>query len=190
MPPVAVPPWNAQQVLPPIDASDPVAIFRSPYEVSIDDFATRFATSLERCAILQGYLTFRSELRAVGVTDGFQWVDGSFTENVEVLEGRPPGDIDVVTFINDPNDNALALPPTHHDQKWLKQNRKVDHYWVELTLAPATLVQLSAYWYSMWSHRRTAQWKGFLKIILDDPAGDAAAIAHVTHVGQTLGGTP
>ncbi|WP_175812974.1 DUF6932 family protein [Burkholderia contaminans] len=195
MPPIAVPPWNAHQVLPPIDASNPAAMFRSPYEVTVSDFVVRFATSVERCLILRGFLLLRSELNAAGLVDGFQWVDGSFTENIEVLEGRSPNDVDVVTFIDDTAGNMSNLSADLLNPKWVKINRKVDHYWVELTLDPNILVQLSAYWYSMWSHRRSSQWKGYVKISLDSTF-DAAAVAHLDVMEQyfsqlqTQGGNP
>jgi hypothetical protein len=32
------------------------------------------------------------------LNQGFQWLDGSFAEQIELLEGRPPKDIDVVSF--------------------------------------------------------------------------------------------
>ena len=49
-------------------------------------------------AILDGFLRFRELLTQAGFVSGFQWVDGSFLENVEMLENRPPNDLDVVTF--------------------------------------------------------------------------------------------
>ncbi|WP_407681941.1 hypothetical protein [Pseudomonas hamedanensis] len=37
-----------------------------------------------------------------------------------------------------------------------------------------SLVAMTTYWYSMWSHRRTGQWKGFLRVDLS-PVQDEAA---------------
>ena len=34
----------------------------------------------------------------IGIGSGFQWLDGSFLENVEMTEKRDPGDLDLVTF--------------------------------------------------------------------------------------------
>lgn len=49
----------------------------------------------------------------------------------------------------------------------------VDGYFVELDHeSPETLVEHSAYWYSMWSHTRNMAWKGYLQIDLS-PAGDS-----------------
>lgn len=57
-----------------------------------------------------GLLDLRAELTLAGKSDGFQWVDGSFTEDVEVQQGRTPNDVDVVTF----NDTAARA--------WLDQD--------------------------------------------------------------------
>jgi hypothetical protein len=58
----------------------------------------RFAASRERLDILRGLLEYRAALGAIGIVQGFQWLDGSFVEDVEVTKGRPPSDIDVVTL--------------------------------------------------------------------------------------------
>lgn len=195
MPPNVVPAWNPHQVLPPMDATNPVGAVRSPYLVTVSEFVIRYATTTERCAILNGYLTFRSELHAVGLTDGFQWVNGSFSENIEVLEARSPGDVDVVTFLNDPAQNANNLHADLTDHAWVKSHRRVDHYWVELNLCPPEeLVSQAAYWYSMWSHRRNSLWKGFLKISLGNQHDRAArqalddAVGRLAQQNQAQGG--
>lgn len=58
-----------------------------------------FATSLERVAILRGLLSYRRELRLIGVVDGWQWMDGSFVENVEALRNRAPADMILSRFL-------------------------------------------------------------------------------------------
>jgi hypothetical protein len=91
---VAIPAWTADGVLPPINASQPVSPERSPYVVSLTDYVLRFSDTPERRAVLDGYLRYRAALHAAGVVQGFQWIDGSFLEHVEVTEGRTPNDID------------------------------------------------------------------------------------------------
>jgi hypothetical protein len=99
---------------------------------------------------------------------GFQWLDGSFLEDVETLEHRPPRDIDVVTFLHTP----ANVEPSTTDLAVLnpaaaKQQFRVDAYLVELDeITPEHLVSQSTYWYSMWSHRRNQAWKGYLQIDL------------------------
>ena len=93
---MAIPAWNALGLLPPIDPTTPTAVERSPYPVSLKDLVLRFGTSPERKAILTGFLEYRAILHQFGVQHGFQWLDGSFMEEIEILEGRPPMDLDVV----------------------------------------------------------------------------------------------
>jgi len=168
---VRIPDWNPQGLLPPNDAVDPTSAERSPYAVSLIDFVVHFGTTKERQTILQGLLGFRAALHAAGLNNGFQWVDGSFLEDIEKIENRAPADMDVVTFFHlQPGQTqrsfALAHPDLfdHADTKTLFH---VDAYFVPLDdNPPACLVERSAYWYSLWSHRRNGQWKGYLQIDL------------------------
>jgi len=166
-----IPEWNAEGVLPPINEDDPAGFDRAPYEVSLVQVVDRFATSLERCDILFGYLAHRAELHKMGMNKGFQWLDGSFTEDIEMLEHRPPRDIDVVTFT--PADDTFfatlgvdEINLLGGDRDKLKKDFKIDFYVQSLSDPAESLVAMTTYWYSMWSHRRTGQWKGFLKVDL------------------------
>lgn len=174
-----IPEWNAEGVLPPVNEDDPTGFDRAPYEVALAQVVERFATSVERCDILNGYLAHRAELHKMGIKTGFQWLDGSFTEDIEMLEHRPPRDIDVVTFtaaddaffgnLGDHEINLLG-----GDRENLKKEFRIDFY-IQSLLDPAeSLVAMTTYWYGMWSHRRTGQWKGFLKVDLS-PAQDVDA---------------
>jgi len=140
------------------------------------DIVLRFGTSPERRRILSGLLKFREALHEVGLDCGFQWMDGSFLEAVEIIEQRPPGDVDVVTFVEPPAEfavDARVQEILNHDS--VKQQYLVDHYFVELTLPSRDLIAQSTYWSGVWSHRRSMQWKGFLQIGLERNE-DAAAI--------------
>jgi hypothetical protein len=176
MPTVPIPPWTSRGVLPPNDPGDPTGGDRSPYAASLLDVVMRFATSPERRAILQGLLDYRAALHRMGLVSGFQWIDGSFLENIELPDSRSPRDIDVVTFLDAPTAFAPAPPDDDALRKTSAKARfKVDSYFVELDATPPReLALLSAYWYSVWSHRRTAEWKGFLQVDLspheDGPA--------------------
>jgi hypothetical protein len=90
MSPVAIPAWTAEGVLPPIDAAQPVSTERSPYAVSLTDYVLRFGDTPGRRTVLDGLLRYRAALHALGLVSGFQWLDGSFLEHVERIEGRPP----------------------------------------------------------------------------------------------------
>lgn len=184
-----IPEWNAEGLLPPINDLNPVDMNRSPYETDLVQLIQRFATSIERCQILRGYLAHRAELHLLGVDTGFQWLDGSFSENIELIEHRSPGDVDVVTFTHRGDDFFDALTEDQirllGDTEWIKDRFKVDFYIQSLQDDPEILVSMSAYWYSMWSHRRSRQWKGFLKLDLA-PHQDTEALAMLEARQQEL----
>ncbi|GKQ32696.1 hypothetical protein PSTH1771_11480 [Pseudomonas syringae pv. theae] len=174
-----IPLWNHQGVIPPIDEQNPTSFERAPYPTDLKQVVERFSTSLERCEVLEGFLSHRSEMHRMGIVSGIQWLDGSFMENVEMLENRPPNDMDVVTFA-DVSANVQQSLSAGDVQKltdvdWIKATYKVDFYINLLSDPPETLIELAAYWYSMWSHRRSQQWKGFLSVKLDASQDQAAS---------------
>jgi hypothetical protein len=153
----AIPDWTPNGVIPPINPLSPVTVDRSPYVVSLTDLIIRFSISPERCWILDGLLRYREELHGIGLIRGFQWLDGSFLENIEILESRPPHDIDVVTFYHLPTGvtqlDLLSAKPDLFDPTQTKGLFHVDGYTLELKgTNPESLVERSTYWYSMWSH--------------------------------------
>lgn len=180
---VAIPPWTAQGVLPPTDSEAPASVNRSPYHVSLVDFVLHFGRTERRRAIVSGLLDFRAALHAIGLVDGFQWIDGSFLENIEAVEERDPHDVDLVTFFHSPDgaDQAslLRASPRLFDPDATRERYRVDAYFVQLnTTAPETLVSQCTYWNSLWSHRRNGQWKGYLRVDLD-LADDRAAVTNL-----------
>jgi hypothetical protein len=182
---VPIPSWNSHGLLPAIDKNIPTSPERSPYLVSLKDIVMRFSTSPERRAILTGFLQYRAELHRIGIVNGFQWLDGSFLENIENIDQRAPNDIDVVTFfgqtanLNLSTDDEKLFDSTH-----AKLIYKVDAYIVEFDdLSPREMALWSTYWYSMWSHRRTEIWKGFLEVGLN-PTEDTEAQAWLAQSDQ------
>ncbi len=177
-----LPQWNSAGVLPPVRPEMPGSSpARSPYRVTLTAFVDRFTTSRERMAILDGLLRFRGKLHALGIVSGFQWLDGSFLEQIEILESRHPRDMDVVTFFDMPSGedqrSLLQKAGRLFDQKHLKETYAVDGYFSVLGQpVDARQVQSISYWYSMWSHRRDGLWKGFVQVDLD-PSQDADARA-------------
>ncbi len=189
---VPIPAWNPVGVIPPFDEARPASMERSPYVVSLADFILRFGQSEERRRILDGFLRYRAALHAAGLVAGFQWVDGSFLEQVERLEARAPNDLDLVTFYHLPAGTSQAelftrAPHLFHvtatAKRALKVTFHVDPYPVSLGTAPERLTRLSAYWYSMWSHRRNGVWKGFVQIDLA-PTEDPRAAAALASLGS------
>ncbi len=177
-----LPHWNGFGVLPPVRPEVPGSSpERSPYRISLTSLVDRFATSQERMVILDGLLKFRKKLHELDVVSGFQWLDGSFLEQIELLENRSPRDIDVVTFFDMPRDeNQHSLRQKAEelfDTKHLKTAYAIDGYFIVLGQPlNAWQVRNVAYWYSMWSHRRDGLWKGFVQVDLD-PSQDANARA-------------
>lgn len=151
---------------------------QSPYAMTAREFVNRFGTTPERRQLTSGFLNYRQKLRDMGLRDGFQWIDGSFVEDSEANRGRPPADLDVVTFAA-----ILSLRSNHAElveclrvnavlfcRDSLRANYGCDAYYVDTTsLSPAGLVASAAYWCNLFGHdRKDALWKGFVRIDLND----------------------
>lgn len=155
----------------------------TPFPATSEEVCQRFATSPERCAILSKWLDFRQQLLTLGITKGFQWLGGSFMENVEILRFRPPNDMDVVTFFEFPSghDSAsflrfiLTNMREFLDHSACKIRFKLDHFSVPLEAPGVALVTHTRYWTGFFSHTRDKVWKGMLQIELNTPASDTAA---------------
>jgi hypothetical protein len=175
-----IPTWNMAGYLPPVwPGEDGTSPNRSPYSSTVTEIVDLFGTSSDRLAILSGLLDFREALQAAGISKGFQWLDGSFMEDVENHQGRSPNDIDVVTYFQLPAfETQLTLhrkSPHIFDRNSVKKSYRVDAFYGVLGQALAEHnVQMISYWYSMWSHNRNQAWKGFVRINLD-PGEDAQA---------------
>ncbi|AYA02133.1 hypothetical protein BEN74_04120 [Acinetobacter sp. WCHAc010034] len=161
---------------------------RSPYVVDISSVILRFATTPKRIQILKGFLEFRQNFYALGVIDGFQWVDGSFCQDIETIESRDPGDIDVVTFFYTPQGVDLTAELIESitnllNSEYTKPRFNVDAYGMQLgTTFTASTVQTLSYWYSMWSHRKSDNmWKGFVQVPLS-PTEDKQAIIELNKI--------
>ncbi len=195
MSPVAIPAWSADGVLPPVNALQPTSTERSPYVVSLTDFVLRFGQTAARLLVLDGFLRYRAALSAAGFVNGFQWLDGSFLEHIEITESRSPNDIDVVTFFRMPPGLSQrdlqarapeVIPVDAISKRKLKDKYSVDAYLVPLEVSPERLTQRSAYWYSVWSHRRNHTWKGFVQIDLA-PNEDSVASGILGKLGNQGG---
>ena len=177
-----IPGWNISDVLPPIRPGERGSSpDRSPYRVSLSQVVERFATSPKRINILEGLLEYRRALHSLNILTGFQWLDGSFMENVETLESRPPNDVDAVLFCYLPDGTDQQKLVTDHPELFYPAQAKsrfnVDAYICILGEPTSDYhVERIAYWYSMWSHRRGGLWKGFIQVALSASEDDEAAI--------------
>lgn len=179
-----IPAFNPSMVLPPFVGDSPgVSALMSPYPSTVSAFVKRFATSAERAVLLKGLLSYRAALRGAGILDGFQWIDGSFVEDVEKSRKRSPADIDLVTFASRPA--ALDGPEVAEwveqhgvlfDQDHTKANFHCDAYFVDLRKSGHLIVDETRYWFGLFSHQReTSLWKGMIQLPMnpdDDEALD------------------
>lgn len=187
-----IPDWNDVGLIPPIRPGEPGhSPDRAPYEVDLMDVIERFATTEERCNILRGFLNFRNALHGIGLTEGFQWLNGSFVVDIEKREGRPPGDIDVVTFCVIPHtETQKTLLDNNHDlfnPESTKDLYSVDAYFMQLEVQFLNWhVEKISYWYSMWAHTKDDNmWKGFLAINLS-PEDDQRALELLEELSEDL----
>jgi len=94
-----IPAFTIDGVLPPYvgpsgPGDDPQAM--TPFEATAVEIVTTFGTTDHRRTLLQNWLDHRAAFRALGFSQGFQWIDGSFVED------KVPQDLDVVTFSRRP----------------------------------------------------------------------------------------
>lgn len=151
----------------------------SPFGCTTIDLCARFNTSSERKKILLGFLEFREKLQSLGIIHGFQWIDGSFLEDVESKELRPPKDLDVVTvFFGYDIKFLIAVKtkfPEFTDHNLSKANFSIDHFPFDATYSPLATIEMTRYWIQLFSHNRDSVWKGMLRIELNTPVDDTAA---------------
>lgn len=183
----SIPDWNEKGVLPPT-GENPLGVDRSPYPVSLIGLVERFAVSADRRRILTGFLRYRAAMHACGLTIGTQWIDGSFMENVEALEDRSPNDVDVVTFFLTPEGlteaDIVRRDPELFRHEPVKGTYHVDAYPVGIKGTLDQLLQQATYWYSLWSHTRTKEWKGYVAVDLA-PTEDAEALCLLAKMGES-----
>ena len=175
-----IPAFNTSGVLPPYAGSSPgVPGALSPYMTSMTAVVSRFGISRERLDILEGLLNYRSALKTAGIDKGYQWLDGSFVEDVERRRSRPPRDIDLVTFAYRPSTPSFKWADFVQNNLELfnpllaKANFKCDAYYVDLEIPAHMVVQQTSYWCGLMAHQReTFLWKGILCVQLnsDDDA--------------------
>lgn len=184
-PPGTIPPFTIAGLLPPyLGAAPTSSSVMSPFKTTCREVVERFATTLARVAILEGLLRYRRALYAQGM-QGFQWLCGSFVEEIEKIESRSPGDIDVVTFFWRPttlkgHDDWATFVRRNSglfDPVALKASYKCDAYPVDCDAGDIkSLVDQTRFWFGLFTHRRvTSVWKGILQIPLVPGPDDSAA---------------
>lgn len=187
-----IPSFNHSGVLPPFlpEQGPTSSTSMAPYQATMLELAQAFCTSPERSEILLGLIAYRDNLRAAGITQGFQWIAGSFLEDCENQRQRSPKDIDVVTFARRPpsaqsQQDWLVFYGAHthlFDQSVTQDQHKCDAYYVDLYLPPEFVVSRSRFWFGLFSHQRdTYIWKGLLELPLASNDDDARLFIGGSH---------
>ncbi|WFB67092.1 hypothetical protein [Chryseobacterium sp. WX] len=178
-----IPDFDHNNVLPPHlgNPADPSHV--SPYECTSIEFCLQFSTSPSRIILLKNFIQFRSKIREMGLNYGYQWLDGSFLEDIEKSENRSPNDIDVVTFFGgasmDLLENVNSEFPEFFNPKLSKSVYKMDHYAVQVDYNPFFTVESARYWIQLFTHKRNGVWKGMVKIPLNSVNEDEEALNYL-----------
>lgn len=187
-----IPDFNHSHVLPPFLGQSHSSATASPYEASSTELVARFATSPERVVLLDGLFRYRAALSSLGFDQGFQWLDGSFVENVEQLRGQPPQDIDVVTFAQPPANRAaheitamMQQHPEIFNRQQCRDQFGCDTFLVRLNVPAQRLVRETTFWHGFFSHRRDDQvWKGLLQLPLSSDDDEARMQLNDLNLGE------
>jgi len=183
-----IPDFDHNLVLPPHAGDPTLPGHLSPYPCTTFELCQRFGKTPERRGILAKFISFRERLRSAGLTNGFQWLDGSFLEDVETRDGRAPQDLDVVTVYwgyDIPFQQKLMTSfPEVANPSLAKLNYSLDHYPFDAGFSPTLTVEQSRYWILLFSHNRQGVWKGMLKVELNTPVEDAAAQQELANTAQ------
>lgn len=178
-----IPDFNHNNVLPPHLGNPTDRSHLSPYSCTILELCHKFSTSKERIEILKGLINFRKRMNDVGIIKGFQWIDGSFLENIEVTESRSPNDLDIVTFYGgltpSEQSNIRATFPEFANPAIAKKTFKLDHYPVDYSYQPDVTVEMTRYWIQLFTHNRNSIWKGILRLSINTPIDDQHALDYL-----------
>ena len=102
-------------------------------------------------------------------------------EMIEISAGRPPKDIDVVTFIRQPDSNSIeqliAVNLKVFDRTACIKAFKVDHFCFPLDVSAQEATSFCTYWHPLFTHTRQGVWKGMLQLDMTNPADDAPVCA-------------
>lgn len=178
-----IPDFDHNNVIPPHLGNPTEKTHLSPYPCTIFEFCSKFATSKDRIEILKNFIEFRKLVTQNGILNGFQWLDGSFLENIEISDNRSPRDLDLVTFFNglnlDDQSKIISNFPEFVDPVLSKNKFKLDHYPVDYGYSPDATVEMTRYWIQLFTHNRKSIWKGILRLPLNTPIDDDYALTYL-----------
>lgn len=178
-----IPYFDHNHVIPPHLGDPRIGTDISPFECTTIELCQRFSTSPKRIQILENFIKFRECINKAGISTGFQWLDGSFLENIELSENRNPRDLDVVTFFGGltmiQQIDVRTKFPEFFSPKLAKDNFLVDHYAVDYHYDPNLTIEMTRYWIQLFTHKRNGVWKGMLKIPLNTLREDRDALNYI-----------
>ena len=174
-----IPNFDHNHVLPPHLGDPTASALISPYSTTMMEVVTRFALSKERIKILNGLLDYRARLQNLGILGGHQWLAGSFVQNIEALENRPPKDLEIVSFlgkITEQKRRQIADSfPEIIENEVIAKTYGLDSYLVILSDAGENIAKQTHYYSQLFTHTRTNIWKGMLRLELGTIEEDEAA---------------
>ena len=184
-----------ENTLPPYLGFPTSSALMSPFSATMQEFVERFGTTLERIKLLEGLLAYRARLYAYGIT-GFQWLSGSFVENVEVIRNRPPGDVDVISIIYRPagyvlDDDWNTFSTGEVDDllfkaELMKETYQCDAYTIDMNDPALQVVDSTRFWFGLFTHQKlTDNWKGIVAVELSEQQ-DADARTILSQVAASL----
>lgn len=181
-----IPDFDHNNVIPPHLGNPAVMTDLSPYPCNSLEICQKLGTTKERVEILKGLIVFRQRMMENGIVDGFQWLDGSFIENIEVTENRPPNDLDLVTFFGGLTIEEQKVKRTKFIEFFnptlAKNNYKLDHYFVDYSFRPEVTIEMTRYWIQLFTHNRLGVWKGILRLELNTAEIDQEALTYLKNV--------
>lgn len=180
-----IPALTHSGVLPPFVGASSADAGMSPYSATMLEMAVKFCTTAHRAQLFRGLLSYRQALLSLGLT-GAQWLDGSFCEDIERNQGRPPSDIDVVTLLVRPpalfSLTAWAAAITSNaavfDRTQAKTTFHCDPFFVDIGLPAALVFGQLTYYFGLFTHQRVSYlWNGLVQVPL--PGDDADALQYL-----------
>lgn len=140
---------------------------RSPYPMDLESLVQYFGWSPRRRELIRSLMIFRKRLKLLGVTTGFQWIDGSFLEHSEELRHAEPQDLDVVTWIPSQSiETYTSLRALLPDRADIKQELGIDALFAPCTPEGWLEPSSACYWLGLFGHTRKREWKGIAQLNL------------------------
>lgn len=162
----------------------------SPYTCSSLKLCKRFGTTENRINILKKLLLFRKKMHKENIRIGFQWLYGSFVENIEVSQKREPKDLDIITFYRGFSESGIQelkkTFPEYLSPKSSLKKYNLDHSAFIMDISPEFTVELLMNSMQLCTHTRKGEWKGILRLEINTPEEDETALNYLENVKNQL----